>query len=229
VIKHLQIGALLGTAVLLGGAAPKTVGWNYTVTRTAQGSHVLGNPAAKVKLANYVSYTCPHCAQFEVQSDGPLRLGYVATGKVSVEVRHYVRDPVDLTVALLTNCGAKEKFFLNHSAFMRSQKTWLAAAAQTSPAQRSRWNNGPLRARTQAIAGDLKLYPIMASRGYDRNTTDRCLADKAKADLLAKGTQEAVKLGLQATPSFAIDGVLLEAIHDWAALRPQLDSRLTQK
>jgi protein-disulfide isomerase len=69
----------------------------------------------------------------------------------------------------------------------------------------------------------------MASRGYDRSATNRCLADSARADLLAKGTRDAASLGLQATPSFAIGGVLLDATHDWATLRPQLDSRLNPK
>lgn len=222
----LRLAALAGTALTLSAAAPKTVGWNYTVTRTAAGSNVLGNPAAKVKLTKFLSYTCPGCARFETEAEGPLRLGYVATGKVSVEVRHYLRDPVDLTVALLTNCGPKEKFFLNHSAFMRSQRVWIGKIAASSEAQRQRWTSGPLGARTRAVATDFKFYEIMASRGYDRAATDRCLADTAMAQRLAKQTEEADKLGIHTTPSFAIDGMLLAATHDWAMLRPQLDARM---
>jgi protein-disulfide isomerase len=217
---------LTGAALLLAAAAPKTVGWNYTVTLTPAGSHVLGNPAAKVKLVQYVSYTCPHCAEFELQSDAPLRLGYIATGKVSSELRHYLRDPVDLTVALLTNCGAKEKFFLNHSAFMRSQKVWIGRIASSSAAQRTRWTSGTLSARTRAVATDFRFYEIMASRGYDRPTTDRCLADNAMAQRLAKQTEEGGKLGISGTPAFAINGMLLLATHDWALLRPQIDARM---
>jgi protein-disulfide isomerase len=217
---------LAGAALLLAAAAPKTVGWNYTVTLTPAGGHVLGNPAAKVKLVQYVSYTCPHCAEFEVQSDGPLRLGYIASGKVSSELRHFLRDPVDLTVALLTNCGAKEKFFLNHGAFMRSQKVWIGRIASSSEAQRIRWTSGTLSARTRAVATDFKFYEIMASRGYDRTSTDRCLADTAMAQRLAKQTEEGNKLGISGTPAFAIDGALLLATHDWALLRPQIDARM---
>ena len=224
--KALRIVALGAAAFVLGAAAPKTIGWNHTVTRTAQPSHVMGNPAAPIKLTEFVSYTCPHCAQFEVQADAPLRLGYITTGKVSVEVRHFLRDPIDLTVALLANCGAKEKFFLNHAAFMRSQKDWLPVAAAATPAQRARWTSGPLASRTRAIASDLKLYDIMARRSYDRMSADKCLADTVKADQLAKGTVEAGKLGIRGTPGLAINGELLADTHDWAKLRPQLDARL---
>jgi protein-disulfide isomerase len=226
VTKPLRLAMLAGAALLLAAAAPKTVGWNYTVTLTPAGGHVLGNPAAKVKLVQYVSYTCPHCAEFEVQSDGPLRLGYIASGKVSSELRHFLRDPVDLTVAMLTNCGAKEKFFLNHSAFMRSQKVWIGRIASSSEAQRIRWTSGTLSARTRAVATDFKFYEIMASRGYDRTSTDRCLADTAMAQRLAKQTEEGNKLGVSGTPAFAIDGALLLATHDWALLRPQIDARM---
>jgi protein-disulfide isomerase len=222
----LRLAALAGAALLLSAAAPKTVGWNYTVTRTLAGSNVLGNPAAKVKLTEFISYTCPGCARFETEAEGALRLGYVATGKVSLEVRHYLRDPVDLTVALLTNCGAKEKFFLNHSAFMRGQKVWLARMNSASAAQRQRWTSGTAPARARAIASDFKFYEIMASRGYDRPSVDRCLGDAAMAQRLAEQTEEGRKLGLHSTPSFAIDGVLLIGTHDWSLLRPQLDARL---
>jgi protein-disulfide isomerase len=212
--------------MLLTAAAPKTVGWNYTVTRTAAGSHVLGNPAAKVRLTQYVSYTCPHCAEFELQADGPLRLGYISSGKVAVEVRHFLRDPIDLTAALLSNCGAKEKFFLNHAALMRSQKVWMARMTGATAAQRQRWTSGTAAARARAIASDFRFYEIMASRGYDRPSLDRCLSDAAMAQRLADQTAEGDKLGVHATPSFAIDGVLLIGTHEWSLLRPQLDARL---
>lgn len=225
-IKPMRLAALAGAALLLAAAAPKTIGWNYTVTRTAAGSNVLGNPAAKLKLAQYISYTCPGCARFEAEAEGALRLGYIATGKVSLEVRHYLRDPVDLTVALLTNCGAKEKFFLNHAAFMRSQKVWIARIASSSEVQRARWTSGTLVVRTRSVASDFKFYEIMASRGYDRPSVDRCLGDAAMAQRLAKQKEEGDKLGVHATPSFAIDGALLIGTHDWAMLRPQLDARM---
>ena len=35
-------------------------------------------------------------------TEAPLKIGYVHSGKVSVEIRHMLRDPIDLTVAMLT-------------------------------------------------------------------------------------------------------------------------------
>lgn len=216
---------LLAAAALVMGASPP-VDWNRVVTRTAQQSNVFGNPAAKVKLITWVSYTCPHCAQFEGEADAPLKLQFIRSGKVSVEIRHFVRDPIDLTVALLTNCGPKEKFSLNHSAFMRSQSVWLAAAGRATKAQQERWFSGDVPSRARAIASDFRFYQIMETRGYNRVAVDRCLADTAMAKRLAAGTEAAAKLGVDHTPSFAIDGALLYGTSGWSLLKPQLEARL---
>jgi protein-disulfide isomerase len=220
--------AFLGLAALASaaGAAPKTVGWNHVVSLGADGSHVLGNPAAQVKLAEYISYTCPACARFTTESEGPLRIGYVSTGKVSVEVRHLLRDPIDLTVAMLANCGPKEKFFLNHTALMRSQSTWIKPLGSASAAQRSRWTTGTLVQRNRAIANDFRLFAIMQSRGYDRMTADKCLADQAMAQRLGNQAKQGYSLGIRSTPAFTINGKLLDDTSTWSELRPQLDASM---
>lgn len=225
-MKRIIRPALLiaAAAFAIGAAAPTN--WNLVITRTAQGSNVLGNPAAKVKLTTFVSYTCPACARFETESDAALRMQYVRSGKLSLEIRQFVRDPIDLTVGLLTQCGPKEKFMLNHAAFMRSQAVWLAAAGRATPAQQARWTSGDLGSRGRAIASDFRFYQIMATRGYDRIAVDRCLTDTALAQKLATGTEAASKLGLDHTPSFAIDGSLLFATNGWSALEPQLQARM---
>lgn len=222
--------ALFGAASL--SAAPKparapAANWNTVVTRTAQDTHLLGNPAAKVKLVEFISYTCPHCAHFEQQAEAQLRLGFVAGGKGSIEVRNFVRDPIDMTVALLTHCGPPSKFFMNHTAFLRSQSKWIVPYEDPSPSQRQRWFSGDFKTRTRYIAADFHLYDIMASRGYDRTTIDKCLADEALARRLAKSTDDAAdKDFVPGTPSFMLDGVLLTGTNTWDALRPQIEARL---
>jgi protein-disulfide isomerase len=221
----LRPALLLAAAALTLGASPPQ-DWNRTVTRTAQQSNVLGNPAAKVKLTTWVSYTCPSCARFEQESDAGIKLKYIRSGKVSVEIRHFVRDPVDLTVAMLTNCGSKDKFPLNHSAFMRSQPVWIQTMARSSKAQQARWSTGDLPTRTRAIANDFRFFQIMATRGYDRVAVDRCLTDVAMAQRLAAGTEAASKFGVDHTPSFALDGALLFGTGGWDLLQPQIEARM---
>ena len=221
--------ARLAKATIAASAMFLTTGangnWNATVVRT-DGGHLIGNPDAKVKLKEFVSYTCPHCAHFAKDGEGALQLAYIAPGKVSVEIRHIVRDPVDLTAALLTNCGPAAKFPRNHAAFMHSQDKWIGLLSTANQAQRQRWFSGNQAARFRAIASDFGFYRILEQRGYRRTDVDRCLADARKADQLAAATKANFEtFGVKSTPSFVLNGVLLAGTHDWKLLQPQLDAR----
>jgi hypothetical protein len=219
--------AVLAAAALLGvAAAPKTVGWSSTVSLTADGYYLLGNPKAAVQLTEYISYTCADCARFQVQSDTVLLLAYVPSGRVNIVVRPVIENPIDLTAAMLARCGPKEKFFMNHNALLRSQAQWIKPLAHASSVQRSRWAGPDLGARNRAIAADFGFYAVMATRGYDRQSVERCLMDKAMADRITAQSNAARAAGVPKTPSFSLGDDLLKDTHDWASLRPQLDESL---
>ncbi|HQS95449.1 MAG: protein-disulfide isomerase [Novosphingobium sp. 17-62-19] len=222
--------AALAALALTGATKPARpaggANWAVASSVTPEGHHVLGNPKAPLRLVQYVSYTCPHCSAFEVEAEGQLKLGMVGPGKGAVEVRNFVRDPVDVTVALITNCVPANRFFQVHTAFMRAQPQWIGPLSNSTAAQRQRWTTGPFTTRTRAIASDFKFYQFMAARGMDRPAMDRCLANEPLANKLAQQTNDAVeKLGVTGTPSFMIDGVLLAGTHSWDALRPQILAR----
>ncbi len=214
------------TSVAPAQTTQKKQNWTATVSTRADGTHVLGNPDAKVKVDEFVSYTCSHCADFQKKADAPLRLAYVQPGKVSVRIVHLIRDPVDLTVAMLTNCGNPSGFFNRHQIFLQTQDKWLPKAKAASDAQRSRWTNGDLAGRFRAIAGDFGFYELMAPRGFTRAAVDRCLADQEMAQRVVAQSSEAKRLNVPGTPSFAIDGALLDSVHDWPALDSAIKSRL---
>lgn len=220
-----RIAFAAAAAALAAGTALAAPNW-LTVVDTKGGGHAIGNPAAKVKLTEFVSYTCDHCGQFAQEGKSALDV-YVASGKVQLDVRHVVRDSVDLTAAMLANCGPAAKFPRNHAALILSQPKWLPLAQKATAGQQARWSSGPGPARRRAIAADLKFYDIMIGRGYDRPTLDRCLSDEALARRLAEQTAaDARKWDVRGTPSFAIDGAMLAGTTTWPMLRVQLDARL---
>ncbi len=197
--------------------------WMNTVELRDSG-HVLGNPDAAHRLVEFVSYTCSHCYEFNREGDPVIKALLVPQGKISYEIRHLLRDPVDLTAALLTNCGEPAKFPANHDAIMAKQPEWLETARKATQAQRTRWNFGTNAARWRAIASDLGFYDIMELRGYSRPALDRCLADEPRANALAAATQRDVEtFGLKGTPSFVLNGKLLDGVYSWDALRPALE------
>lgn len=225
----------IATTILAAAPAPKkapprpaaaTANWNAVVARTPSGTHVLGNPNAKVKLGEYVSYTCPHCADFHMASEAPLRLKYVQSGAVAVEINHVLRDPVDATIAQLVNCGPPSKFLINHSMFLRSQSKWIQGITHATAVQRNRWYTGDRAMRMRAVASDFHFYDMMATRGYDRMTLDKCINDNALAERLAAISAASDKLGVDHTPSFTLNGQLLLGTSGWDLLEPQIAARL---
>ena len=197
--------------------------WN-TVINEVDGGHVLGNPDAEARMVEFMSYTCSHCAEFTKTGESAIKLLYVPSGKVSYEVRHLIRDPVDLTAALAAQCGAPDKFFANHTALLMKYPDWMAKARSMTQAQMARWNFGSFAARSQAIASDLDFYEIMETRGYSRIQLDDCLKDETRARAIAAQSQaDAAKYGLRGTPTFIMGGETLDA-HDWPRLQPYLDA-----
>lgn len=223
-MKSFKVVFLAGILAISGGATNPN--WNNTVVETGTG-HRIGNPEAKVKLTEFVSYTCSHCAHFADEGDPVLKLAYIHPGAVSVEIRHSLRDPIDLTAALLAQCGDPSKFALNHSMFMLSQSKWLPVAQTATQAQIQRWTGADRAAARRAIANDFGFYKMMEAHSYRVTELDKCLSDDARATELVKASQaDSIKYGIKGTPSFAINGKLLDNVHSWDLLKPQIDTEL---
>ncbi|GGC25024.1 hypothetical protein GCM10011371_10800 [Novosphingobium marinum] len=226
-MRFFPIAAICAVAAISVAATDEPhANWTATVSVAESGTHTLGNPEAAVKVTEYVSYTCPHCADFQIESEAPLRLAYVQPGTVSLEVHHLLRDPVDLAAALLTNCGEPEGFFRRHNDFLGSQEQWLPKIQSASTQQRQRWSEGPVPQRMRAIAADFDFYSIMEARGFSRTRTNECLADEATMKKLLDQTQSAIESGVQGTPSFAMNGVVLEGTHTWQGLNQAIDAEI---
>lgn len=222
--------ALSGAAFISGSvdvaAQNASTNWSDRVTRSDMGGHILGNPLAKTRVIEYMSYTCAHCARFESDAKGPLRKLFISKGGTSFEVRNAVRDPVDLTVALLARCGGKESFFSNHTTLLSRQNVWLGKATAANEAVQNSWYEGDFDSRLKKIASDLGLYGEMASLNINKAKVDQCLSDKAAQQAIVAMTKygnETIKI--EGTPSFTVNGSLLKGVHDWKILEQRLSSR----
>jgi protein-disulfide isomerase len=223
-MKKLVFAAvLLAAAPLVMGATAKGRNW-LTTTAVTPGGHRLGNPAAPTKLMEFVSYTCPHCGHFFKEADGPIKLTLVQPGKVSVEIRHVIRDPADYAAVVLAECGDPNKFFGNHDMFFSQQDIWIGKLQNTTRVQQQRWYEGTIPERMRAVASDAGFYDMMETRGYSRGQVDACFNDTKKVQALfdvAKATAD--KYDVNSTPSFVVNGKTLDA-HSWDELQKALAS-----
>jgi len=207
-------------------AAPAGPRWSATVTTSSIGAYLVGNPDAKVKLVEYFSYTCSHCADFATLSAVPLKTLYVDKGLVLFEYRNLVRDPVDMTAALLARCGGSKAFAGNHQAIFAAQPTWLGKVVKATDKQKTSWFEGTTGERARKIAADTGLAAIMTARGYTAAQQNACLDDGvAQAELTGMTNIGRNADRVTGTPTFYINGRNAE-VTTWPAIKSQLDLAL---
>jgi protein-disulfide isomerase len=213
-------------ALLTIGAAP--VDWSKTVTRAPNGAYVMGNPKAKVRLIEYLSYSCPHCAHFTGEASAPLKAKFVSKGSVAVEFRNAVRDRYDFAAALLARCGGATKFFAQNEALFAGQDTLLQRASAHEAG-----SNLPEGTSINDVLADMAagagLTEFMAARGVPTAATNACLTNKAEQDAVLAMTKEAWQVRkIQGTPWFVINGQTIGAT-DWAGLEPKLRAAVAKR
>ena len=220
--------ATAATGAAAAPVAPPADGdWSSVVTQTPEGGFMMGNPNAKVKLIEYGSLTCPACAAFEEQGGKPLVDNYVKKGLVSFEFRNFVRDPYDITAALISRCGGPTSFFGLTRAFYASQQDWIGKIQSADPAQMRALQSQPPQAQFKALSEMAGFPAFAAMRGVPTAKTEACLADPAAASQLVQMNSDAVaNHNIQGTPTFILNGETLEDASQWPLLEPKIKAAL---
>jgi protein-disulfide isomerase len=215
--------ALLCCLVALSAAAAPRIDWTRRVVATSTGAYVMGNPAAPMKLVEYVSYTCPHCAHYVAESKDVVRRDYVASGRTSVEVRHAVRDRLDFIATLVARCGGAARFFGNSEAIFAAQEAWIEKGAAYESANADKLNAMPRDEALKVEARESGLAALVEARGVSAAQIDKCLADPAQQKLVGDMADQAWNgAHIPGTPAFAINGAIIPNAASWAALQPAL-------
>ncbi|HZG46724.1 MAG TPA: thioredoxin domain-containing protein [Allosphingosinicella sp.] len=201
--------------------APNGGDWSQTVVQTPEGGFMMGNPNAGVKLVEFASMTCPHCAEFSEASPALIDT-YVKTGRVSYELRNYVRDPIDLAASLLARCSGPGPFFKLTDQIFASQKEFFDKLQAMSPAEQQQLQALPPQQVVPLIAQKTGLVQFVQMRGVPADKAQQCLSDQKAVEGLVQMTNKANEFQLPGTPSFLINGRLVDNAADWSALEPKL-------
>ena len=218
--------AALAAAPLVAAtkAAPRL---SAKVSETGIGAYVAGSPDAKLRLVQYFSFTCGACGAFAAAADAPLKTGYIDKGLVAFEYRNLVRDPLDMTAALLARAGGPSAFPGHYRAIMAAQPQWLAGATKLPEATRAAWYEGTLSQRAARIARDSGLAGLMRGRGLTAAQIEAALnSEVAQAAVTAMTNLALGADRIHSTPGFVLQGKPLDHVHDWAALKSRLDQAL---
>jgi protein-disulfide isomerase len=232
----MRISALAAFAALLlampmsSPAAPRSRApvaqrdWSLTAVRTPEGGVRIGNPAAPVKLIEYGSISCPHCAAFSAEAALALRTNYVRTGRVSWEYRPYLIFPTDPGIFMLLNCLPPARVFPAAEQLYATQNDWYERVRALRADQRERLQGLPPLEQAAALVRAAGLDPFFRARGLTAAQVNACLANRAGIDRLTAISRHANEIGVQGTPIFFVNGRSVGTL-DWARLEPMLTAR----
>jgi protein-disulfide isomerase len=178
-----------------------------TTTDEGPGDFSLGSPDAPVKIIEYASYTCPHCANFHKNVFKNLKAEYIDTGKVHFTLREVYFDRYGLWAAMVARCGGEARYFGIHDMLFDKQQDWAGS-------------QDPM----QAVQ---KLREIGLASGLDNAALDACLNDQAKAEaLIARFEKNMAADEVKGTPTIFINGDRHSNM-SWADLKAILDEKLS--
>jgi protein-disulfide isomerase len=227
-----QGDAATKTPLKVENVAPPAGGdWTQMVTRTPEGGFLMGNPNAKVRLIEFASMTCPHCAEFEETAGEKLANTYVKTGQVSYEFRNYVRDGFDLAASLVARCNGEKGFFPMTRALLHDQDNWLGKIQGTPEAQLQPLQNLPPNRQFVEMAKIAGFQQFAAMRGVPEAKSTQCLADQNAVNQLVEMSAAATTEypDFKGTPTFIINGKMTEGPATWANLEPQIRNALGER
>jgi protein-disulfide isomerase len=205
-------------------AAPNGGDWAQSVTQTPEGGFLMGNPAAKVKVVEYGSMTCVHCADFAENGEPQLIEKYVKSGQVSFEFRNFVRDPADMAASLIARCNGPSAFFPLTDQLFAAQEEWLGKLQQMPPEQQAQVQNMTPAQAVGVYAQAAGLIDFARVRGIPAGRAQACVADAAQVQRLVEIGQKAGQI--PGTPAFHINGTLVPNSADWKTLEPAIQQAL---
>jgi len=118
------------------------------------GDQALGNPNAPLIVVEYSSMTCPHCAEFHLNTFPEVKRRYVDAGRMRFVFREFPLDLLAVAAAVLARCSGSGNYFRMIDMLFTRQNEWMVMA--------------PLP----------PLFAIASQAGFTKPSFDECLANK---------------------------------------------------
>lgn len=209
---YMGIAAVLVFAIGFVGIFSSMGGFSREVTpvtapmgRTADGYYYKGNPDAVVKVIEYADYQCPSCAEYDRNLAPLIDRDYVNTGKIQfiyheLPLTNIHRNAqISAEAARCAGDQGVENFWKMHDMIYINQDQWASLnSAQNVFA---------------SYAGQL---------GMDRNALTSCLTNGTHKAPIEAAMQVAMATGVQATPTFEVNGQRVTASELDGAIRAAL-------
>jgi protein-disulfide isomerase len=161
-----------------------------------EGYPTWGNPKAPVTIVEFSDFQCPYCGRAE-PTLGRIKKEY-GPDKVKIVFRDMTlpAHPRAVPAALAAHCANDQgKFWEFHDIAFKNQQ--------------------------KLEDSDLKSYA--KEIGVDTGKFNECFEKKTHQDIVEKSRKEAESVGIQATPSFVVNGTLIQGAQPFERFKKEID------
>lgn len=204
-MKNLIAAAATALFIAFSGAASAADESTWNPNTPYATDIVIGATNAPVTVVEYASLTCPHCGRFHNESWPEFKKNWVDTGKAKFVFRHLPLDQSALAGALTVSCVPKDKQGEFISEMFASVSEW-APSQEMAPV-------------IQKVYGDSVKFEDVLS----------CISVKGFPEQVMQPATDAVNNGVEATPTFFVNGVKLEGFRTAADLGKLVDDKLAEE
>ena len=164
----------------------------------------IGDANAPIKIYEYASLTCGHCATFHSEVLPDLKKQYVDTGLVQFYFRPFPLDPYAMTGAMLVQCAIPQARWAFLETLFKRQLQWM---------------------RSDDPLNSLRAYAKQA--GMSGENFVMCLQSEANLTAVrSMYTAAKDELGVQSTPTFFVNGEKVAGNIGLEAFKKLLDKKL---
>jgi protein-disulfide isomerase len=179
-----------------------------TVLEVTEDDFVVGDKNAPVTIIEYASLSCSHCASFHNNTLDDLIKEYVDTGKARIVFRDFPFNYPALLGSMVLRCIPEDVRYDYMNALFQLQPKWVVRENAKS---------------TQ------ELYKIMQSGGMTKEEFETCTNNVELENTILQALIAAQnEFNIQSTPSFLINGNLVEGNKSIKEFRQIIDKILSE-
>jgi protein-disulfide isomerase len=146
----------------------------------------LGDPKAKVTVAEFFSLTCIHCAAFARETMPQVEKDLIQTGKVRFVYHDFPLDQIALTASMVARYLPPAQYYPFISALFASQDRWAFA---------------------RGVNNTDEIWKIAALAGMSQDTFNTAISDAELRNwILMQQKHDESAFNIDSTPTFVIDG-----------------------
>ena len=170
---------------------------------------IMGVENAPITIIEYASLSCSHCADFHINTLPELINEFVDTGKARIVFRDFPFNYPALLGSMVLRCVPRDIRYEYSNALYHLQSKWV------------------LRENAKTTQ---ELYKIMQSGGMTKERFNECIDNVELENEILNGLMAAQsEFNIKSTPSFLVNGILIEGNKSIKDFRQIIDKILSEQ